>query len=147
MSARLADVSLRGTAAVCALLSAGAHLLIAPEHLKEVAYIGVLFTVGGGTLLFTALGLAWRNPVPAWLLGVVVSGGMLLGFALSRTVGLPGYQDEGWDPPYGILCMVAEVVFIGAFIAWGCLYRLVRRREDTYVDRFGHPPSASVHVR
>ena len=43
---------------------------------------------------------------------------MVLGFALSRTVGLPDYYEQGWDPPYGILSMIAEVAFIAAFVAW-----------------------------
>ncbi|MER5459504.1 hypothetical protein ABT010_02165 [Streptomyces sp. NPDC002668] len=118
MSSRFAQTSLRGVAALCALLSAVAHLLIVPEHLKEMPYMGILFLVGSIALLFAASGLALRNPLPAWLLGALVSGGMILGFTLSRTVGLPDYHEQGWDPPYGILSMIAEVAFIAAFVAW-----------------------------
>ncbi|AJC54224.1 hypothetical protein GZL_01628 [Streptomyces sp. 769] len=56
---------------------------------------------------------------------------MILGFALSRAVGLSAYQEEGWGPPYGILSMVAEVVFIGAFFTW-------------YGAGKAHTPAASV---
>ncbi len=140
MPSRPAEASLRGVAAVCALLSAVAHLLIVPEHLKEVPYMGILFLIGSVALLVAAAGLARRNPVPAWLLGTLVSGGMVLGFALSRTVGLPNYQEEGWDPPYGVLCMVAEVAFIITFVAWCGVAKT--RTPPAEVTR----PTASVHA-
>ncbi len=118
MSPRFTQGSLRGGAAACALLSAVAHLLLAPEHIREVPYIGVLFVVGAVVLLASAGALAWRNALPAWLTGALVSGGMIVGFALSRTVGLPDYKEEGWDAPYGVICMIAEVLFLAAFGAW-----------------------------
>ncbi|BDM74116.1 hypothetical protein HEK616_76030 (plasmid) [Streptomyces nigrescens] len=103
--------------------------------------MGILFAIGSVALLVAAAGLARRNPVPAWLLGTLVSGGMVLGFALSRTVGLPDYQEEGWDPPYGVLCMVAEVVFIIAFVAWcGVAKTPTPPAEVTH-------PTASVHAQ
>ncbi|WP_234442026.1 hypothetical protein [Streptomyces sp. NRRL S-1448] len=140
MPSRPAEASLRGVAAVCALLSAVAHLLIVPEHFKEVPYMGILFLIGSVALLVAAAGLARRNPVPAWLLGTLVSGGMVLGFALSRTVGLPNYQEEGWDAPYGVLCMVAEVAFIITFIAWCGVAK--PRTPPADVTR----PTTSVHA-
>ncbi|MGW1025916.1 hypothetical protein ACWD4J_19880 [Streptomyces sp. NPDC002577] len=94
------------------------HLLIAPEHLEEMPYIGILFVVGSVALLAVAAGLGLRNPLPAWLVGAAVSGGMILGFTLSRTVGLPDYHEEDWDTPYGQLSMIAEVLFLAAFAAW-----------------------------
>ncbi|MFE0192446.1 hypothetical protein [Streptomyces sp. NPDC058989] len=141
MSVRPAEASLRGVAGVCALLSAVVHLLLVPEHLEEVPYMGVLFLVGGVALLVAAAGLARPHPVPAWLLGTAVSGAMVLGFALSRTVGLPSYQEEGWDPPYGVLSMVAEMAFVAAFALWCGVERT--RTASTAVTR----PAASAHVR
>lgn len=141
MSSHPVDTPLRGAAALCALLSAVAHLLLVPEHLQEMPYIGILFLVGSVALLLAAAGLARRNPVPAWLLGTLVSGGMVLGFALSRTVGLPGYQEQGWDLPYGVLCMVAEVGFIVAFAVW-CSFGETRPSSTSVTRR-----AESVHVR
>lgn len=141
MSSRPIESSLRGVAAVCAVLSAVTHLLLVPEHLEEVPYMGFLFLIGSVALLVAAAGLARRNPVPAWLLGTVVSGGMVLGFALSRTVGLPDYQEEGWEPPYGVLCMVAEVAFVAAFVAWCGVAKM--RTPPASVTH----PATSVHAR
>ncbi|MFG2287358.1 hypothetical protein ACGFOU_15060 [Streptomyces sp. NPDC048595] len=141
MNTRPAEASLRGVAGACAVLSAVVHLLLVPEHLEEVAYVGILFLVGSVALLVAAVGLARPHPLPAWLLGTAVSGGMVLGFALSRTVGLPDYREEGWDPPYGVLSMVAEVAFVLAFVVWCGVERT--RTAPTEVTR----PAASVHVR
>ncbi|MFJ8104546.1 hypothetical protein [Streptomyces sp. NPDC096132] len=99
------------------------HLLLVPEHLDEVPYMGTLFLVGGVALVLAAWGLALPNPVFAWWGGALVSAGMILGFALSRTVGLPDYHEEGWDPPYGTLSMIAEVAFLAAFAAWYAVRR------------------------
>ncbi|MFJ9851120.1 hypothetical protein [Streptomyces sp. NPDC101150] len=141
MSSRIAEARLRGAAAICALLSAVVHLLLVPEHLQEVPYIGILFLVGSVALLVVAAGLARRDPVPAWLLGVVVNGGMILGFALSRTVGLPDYREQGWDPPYGTLSIISEAVFLVAFVAWcGARRTLAPSRTVTR-------SATSVHVR
>ncbi|WP_157880187.1 hypothetical protein [Streptomyces natalensis] len=118
MPSRAADVSLRGAAGVCALLSAVVHIVIAPEHLEEKTYIGVLFLVGSVALLIAAAGLVRRNPLPGWWLGALVNGGMILGFALSRTVGLPGYHETEWDLPYGALSIASEVAFLAAFATW-----------------------------
>ncbi|MFF4699599.1 hypothetical protein [Streptomyces chattanoogensis] len=118
MSSRSAAVSLAGVGACCALLSAVVHLVIAPEHLEEMLYIGILFIIGSVALLVAAAGLVLRDSLAAWWVGALVSAGMILGFALSRTVGLPGYHEEGWDPPYGVLSFVAEAVFLVAFFAW-----------------------------
>ncbi|ARF56914.1 hypothetical protein B1H19_24520 [Streptomyces gilvosporeus] len=111
-------MSLRGVAGLSALLCAVVHIVIAPEHLQEMTYIGVLFLISSVALLLAAAGLARRNPLPGWWLGTLISGGMILGFALSRTVGLPSYHEGTWDPPYGVLSVASESVFIACFVAW-----------------------------
>ncbi|MFE4683402.1 hypothetical protein ACFRNJ_21630 [Streptomyces sp. NPDC056721] len=118
MSSRFAAAAPTGVAVCCALLSAVVHLVIAPEHLAETLYIGILFIAGSVALLLTAGALALWNSVTAWWAGALVSGGMILGFVLSRTIGLPGYHEQGWDPPYGVLSIIAEGMFLVAFFAW-----------------------------
>ncbi|MET7844522.1 hypothetical protein ACWGDS_20930 [Streptomyces sp. NPDC055059] len=131
MSSRSAAATPTRVAVCCALLSAVVHLVIAPEHLAETLYIGILFIAGGVALLLTAGALALRNSVTAWWAGALVSGGMILGFALSRTIGLPGYHEQGWDHPYGVLSIIAEGVYLVAFFAW-------------YGTRSAHAPSAPL---
>ncbi|MEK0098393.1 hypothetical protein WDA79_07755 [Streptomyces sp. A475] len=134
MSSRSAATASAGVAVCCALLSAVVHLVIAPEHLAETLYIGILFIVGGVALLFTAGALALWNSVTAWWAGALLSGGMILGFALSRTIGLPGYHEQGWDLPYGVLSIVAQGMYLVAFCVW-------------YGTRPAHAPSAAFRSK
>ncbi|GGO84210.1 hypothetical protein [Wenjunlia tyrosinilytica] len=119
MTTRAKEIVLVGVGALCALTSAVLHLMLVPAHLEEMPYIGVLFLIGGAALILVALGLFRRNAAPAWVAGALLSAGMIVGFTLSRTVGLPGgYQEVGWEPPYGTVSVIAEVVLLFAFAAW-----------------------------
>ncbi|MFE1308448.1 hypothetical protein [Streptomyces sp. NPDC058755] len=83
-------------------------------------YIGVLFAVGSAAMLVVAVALVTvRRPMVAWATGALASLGMIVGFLLSRTVGLPnGYYESGWEAPYGPLSLLVEGVFILAFLTW-----------------------------
>jgi hypothetical protein len=105
------SVRLRQTAATLAAVIGVLHLALSPEYLDEAPYVGVLFVVGGLTLL----GVAWallRRPAPAaWTVGGLVSIGMFVGFVLSRTVGLPGFHEAEWEVS-GIVSLVLEAAFV-----------------------------------
>lgn len=89
------------------------HLVLAPEYISEQAYIGVLFIAGG-------LGIAawiWLRDEPiVWTLGALLAGGMAIGFILSRTIGLPGFQESEWELS-GIVSVLLEAGFIAAAAA------------------------------
>ncbi|GGJ70965.1 hypothetical protein GCM10010121_096980 [Streptomyces brasiliensis] len=104
----------------CALGNTVLHTLLVPDHLREKFYIGVLFAVGSALMLVVAVGLVTlKRPLAAWLTGALVNLGMIIGFVLSRTVGLPGgYYEPGWEPPYGPLSLLVEGIFVLAFLAW-----------------------------
>ncbi|MFE7995457.1 hypothetical protein [Streptomyces shenzhenensis] len=114
------EVTLRALGACCAVGNAVLHGLLVPDHLEEKFYIGVLFALGSAVMLGVAAALVTlRRPTVAWLAGALVSFGMIVGFLLSRTVGLPaGYYEADWDPPYGLLSLIVEGVFILACLAW-----------------------------
>ncbi|MFG2561342.1 hypothetical protein [Streptomyces sp. NPDC048496] len=119
MTSRTIHFALRGTAAFCALANAVIHLSLVPSHLAEMPYIGILFLVGSVVMLCVASGLVLqRQPVGVWLIGAAASIGMIIGFLLSRTVGLPDYREAGWEPPYGVLSLVVEGIFVLTFLAW-----------------------------
>ncbi|MFE7242153.1 hypothetical protein [Streptomyces sp. NPDC057582] len=119
MTSRTTHLALRGTAAFCALANAVIHLSLVPSHLTEMPYIGILFLFGSVVMLAVAAALVLqRQPFGAWLIGAITSIGMIIGFLLSRTVGLPDYREAGWEPPYGVLSLVVEGIFVLTFLAW-----------------------------
>ncbi|MEV6054826.1 hypothetical protein [Streptomyces sp. NPDC052107] len=114
------EVTLRGLGVCCAVGNMVLHAVLVPDHLEEKFYIGVLFVVGGVVMLIVAAALvALARPMIAWLTGALVSLGMIVGFLLSRTVGLPGgYYEPGWEAPYGPLSLIVEGLFVLTFLAW-----------------------------
>ena len=73
--------------------------------------------------------LSWCRPVsrslsplliliggPSWLqwAAAALAGGALVAFVLSRTVGLFGFSEQGWQPsPHAAISVVAELVVVG----------------------------------
>ncbi len=114
------DVTLRGLGACCALGNVVLHGLLVPDHLEEKFYVGLLFALGSAVMLIVAAALVTlRRPMAAWFTGALVSLGMIVGFLLSRTVGLPdGYYEPGWEAPYGPLSLIVEGLFVLAFLTW-----------------------------
>ncbi len=115
---------LRWVAIVAGFLNLGIHTCLAPMHLQEKLYIGILFLVGSGTLAVVVVGLATdrdRARTGAWLLGSATSAVMFVAFILSRTVGLPGGYLEAWaDGPedvLGLISLALELIFCGCCLA------------------------------
>jgi hypothetical protein len=119
-SSNLAEATWRGLGACCALGNVVLHALLIPDHLEEKFYIGILFAVGSAIMLAVAVGLVTlRQPLTTWLTGALVSLGMIVGFVLSRTIGLPdGYYEPGWELPYGPFSLAVEGLFVLALLAW-----------------------------
>ncbi|MGW0769377.1 hypothetical protein [Streptomyces sp. NPDC002676] len=138
-SAHAAEITLRGLGACCAVGNTVLHALLVPTHLQEKFYISVLFALGAATMLVVAAALVIaKRPALAWFTGALVSAGMIVGFLLSRTVGLPdGYYERSWEPPYGALSLVVEGMFVLTFLTW-----LGGRGTATREDR--RPPYAAA---
>ncbi|MFD4626096.1 hypothetical protein [Streptomyces sp. NPDC058475] len=119
-STHASEVTLRGVGVCCAVGNAVLHTLLVPDHLEEKFYIGFLFAAGSAVMLVVAAALvSLKHAMAAWLTGSLVSPGMIIGFLLSRTIGLPdGYYEPGWEPPYGPLSLIVEGLFVLAFLIW-----------------------------
>ncbi|MEU5591445.1 hypothetical protein [Streptomyces sp. NPDC020298] len=115
-----AEITFTGLGVCCAVGNTVLHTALVPDHLEEMFYIGVLFAVGSTVMLAVAVALVvMKRPLVAWLTGTLVSLGMIVGFVLSRTVGLPaGYYEPGWEAPYGPASLLVEGLFVVAFLAW-----------------------------
>lgn len=100
---------------VCGLI----HLIGAPEHYEEASYIGLLFYANCGAALVAAVGVYQNRLYAGWGLGVVVAGGALAMFLVSRLIGLPGYEEHVgmWlgDSPaeyLGMPSLIVEACFV-----------------------------------
>jgi hypothetical protein len=104
-----------------------AHVPVIEPHLVEAPYLGV------GFVLLTVLGfyLAVRLVVDpdelVWSVIGVVAALAVLGYVLSRSVGLPGIGDDvgAWADPLGITAVTCELVMVAAATA----HFLDRRRR------------------
>ena len=102
------------------------HLINSPGDLEEGSYTGVLYLANFFGALAAAVGI-YRGKRWGWALGLLVAAGAFAGYVISRTVGLPGLPvEEEWLEPLGVLSLIVEVLFVGAFLAI-----FVRPKEET----------------
>ncbi len=93
---------------------ASTHLFITPEHLSEAAYLALLFTVLSCVMIGVSVGLLRRDALWLWVLGCLACALAIIGYVISRTIGLPLAADDigRWADPVGIVAMTAEAVFV-----------------------------------
>jgi len=81
------------------------HLILVPEYIAEARLLGVSFLISAVVTGWVAIRL-WRiDSARAWLIGMVTSAGMILGFG--RTVCLLGHRSTDWIE--GIPSVVTEL--------------------------------------
>jgi hypothetical protein len=105
----------RGIAAVGLASIALVHLLDVPDKFDELPYVGVLFVGLIITSLLLAEGMIRTDDMRVWLVAGVVSAATIVGYAISRTSGLPG--DEGddignWTEPLGLASLLVEGIVV-----------------------------------
>jgi hypothetical protein len=94
-----------------------AHLYVHGYH--HIPLIGSAFLVQAG--ISFALALLILIGGPSWLrwVAAALSGGALVAFVLSRTVGLFGFSETGWQPsPHAAISVAAELVAVGLWVAY-----------------------------
>ena len=87
------------------------HAYLYIHGYRDIPAVGPAFLLQGS--VFCALALLILIGGPAWLQLVAAIGaaGSLVAFALSRTAGLFGFTETGWQPsPYAAITVVAEVL-------------------------------------
>jgi len=97
------------------VLIAVIHLYMAPAEYEEAALLGYLFVANIVAALIAAAGIR-RQATWGWVLGFWVAGGALVGYIVTRTVGVPGMEPEEWLYPIGVLSMALEITFIALFV-------------------------------
>lgn len=120
------DVERRVVAVVGLVGIALIHVLDVQEKLEEARFVGVLFIVLIGASLALAEALLRREDVRLWAATTLLAGGTMVGYALSRSVGLPGEhggEKGNWAEPLGLASLLVESV-----VAWLAVTRLAKVR-------------------
>jgi hypothetical protein len=102
---------LRGAIAVTLLTSGVIHADLYLHGYRVVPVVGPAFLLQASLLVALAVLIAVGGP--RWLHAVagVVVVGSLVAFGLSRTVGISGFVEHGWQPaPQAAVSVVAEVL-------------------------------------
>jgi drug/metabolite transporter (DMT)-like permease len=105
--------------AVAVAISGVSHAYLYVHGYHHIPLIGTAFLVQAG--ISFALALLILIGGPAWLrwVAAALSGGALVALALSRTVGLFGFSETGWQPsPHVAISVVAELVAVGLWAAY-----------------------------
>jgi hypothetical protein len=113
MRATLTAVQGAGIALI--LVTGAIHFIDAPSSFGDATYKGLLFLANGIAAIVAAFGIYRGERRWGWGLGVLVAGGALVGYVVSRTAGLPGLPPDIWLEPLGILSLVVEAAFIVLF--------------------------------
>lgn len=101
------------------------HLLQSEEFFSAAGYLGALALINFFAACGAAMLLARSGSRGAWLFGAAISGGSLALLLVSRTIGLPGYEEVigQWLNFPAWYATTAELAYLALFAA-----ALLRRR-------------------
>lgn len=109
----ITDIALRTGMATSLVVSGVSHAQLYVHGYHHIPTIGNAFVLQASVSFAVAALIAVGGP--AWLrwVAVGVAGGALVAFALSRTVGIFGFAEKGWEPaPHAMLSAAAEVLTV-----------------------------------
>ncbi len=119
--------------ALSLIVSAASHAYLYVHGYQHIPKIGTAFQVQAS--IFFALAVLILVGGPDWLRWVAAAGagGSLVAFVLSRTVGLLGFTEMGWEPsPYAAGSVVAEVLTVlfwaSGLVGWRAAGRVGARQ-------------------
>jgi hypothetical protein len=107
----ITNLALRTAISATVAVSGVVHAYLYVNGYRDIPAVGPAFLVQGS--VFCAVAVLILAGGPAWLQLVAAIGaaGSLVAFALSRTAGLFGFIETGWQPsPYAAITVVAEVL-------------------------------------
>ena len=109
----ITNLALRTAISATVAVSGVVHAYLYIHGYRDIPAVGPAFLVQGS--VFCAVAVLMLSGGPAWLQLVAAIGaaGSLVAFALSRTVGLFGFTETGWQPsPYAAITVIAEVLTV-----------------------------------
>jgi hypothetical protein len=121
---KLTDIGLRVAIAAALAVSGISHAYLYIHGYRHIPNIGTAFRLQASVSVAVAVLLVVGGP--GWLrwAAAALAGGSLVAFALSRTVGVLGFTERGWQPsPHAAISAMAEVLTVVLWAVW-----LLRRR-------------------
>ena len=106
----------QGAAIALILVTGAIHFIDAPGSFGDATYKGLLFVANGIAAIVAAVGIYRGERIWGWGLGVLVAGGALVAYVISRSVGLPGLAPDIWLEPLGILSLLVEAAYVVLFV-------------------------------
>ncbi|WP_122495072.1 hypothetical protein [Mycobacterium attenuatum] len=120
---------LRFGIAAAVAVSAVSHAYLYIHGYQHIPAIGSAFLVGASVSFAVAVLIVCGGPEWLCWAAAVLAGGSLAAFALSRTVGIFGFSERGWDPaPHAGLTVGAELVTVALWVAVVVTRRKTSRR-------------------
>jgi hypothetical protein len=99
---------------LCLVASGYLHAQLYVDGYRVIPKIGPMFLWQASAALAVGILLLLTASAPLRLVGAGLAAGALGGFVLSRTVGVFGFIERGWEPaPQALLSVLAEVAAIG----------------------------------
>jgi hypothetical protein len=107
----IANLVLRIVLSASLAVSGVVHAYLYIHGYRDIPALGPGFLLQGSVFCALALLILAGGPVWMQLVAAIGAAGSLVAFALSRTVGLLGFTETGWQPsPYAAITVVAEVL-------------------------------------
>ncbi|MET8847446.1 hypothetical protein [Amycolatopsis sp. NPDC004625] len=107
------NLVLRIATAVCLALSGFLHAQLYVGGYRVIPVIGPAFLLQAAGSMAVALLLLAGGPLLLRLAAAALAAGALAGFALSRTTGLFGFSERGFQPaPQALLSVLAEAAVL-----------------------------------
>jgi hypothetical protein len=123
------NLVVRAAISASVAVSGVVHAYLYVDGYRDIPTVGPAFLMQAS--VFCALAVLILVGGPAWLRLAAAAGaaGSLVAFALSRTVGLFGFSETGWEPsPYALLSVVSEVLTV--LLVAATVVPSVRRRRS-----------------
>lgn len=133
------SVALVGRLVVAALLAATGwvHTELYLNGYRAIPTIGPMFLILASASFAVAVLLVASESIVLRLLAIGLAGGALIGFLLSRTVGVFGFVERGWQPvPDAVLSVVFELGVL-ALLGYGLVRVLAVRARAVPVRKEG----------
>lgn len=106
------QIAARATLSLTLVVSGIAHAYLYIHGYHQIPTVGTAFVVQGSAFITLAVLILVGGPRWLYSAAGLAALASLIAFAMSRNVGLLGFVEHGWDPPYGPLTVAAEALTV-----------------------------------